>query len=250
MKPWSRARLIALAVAVEAASGVARAPRDAARAVDATPDRRYVGDGARAPRTTMQSSERPLRDRRTTRLSVVWLLVILLGPALRASADEIVPAGPGVGGAWEAGLRGSFQRLSDGIVTSEVSLGTFLGYYVHPALEPFVGLSLDFQDAHVPGGASVSGVNLSAGAGVRGSFELADRVRTYLALSPGLLLRTSDVTGFDSEDQLDFVASVQVGLQVVLVPRVALDVGFAYDRIFSGHGEDLLTVPLAVSFFF
>lgn len=199
-----------------------------------------------------QAAPRSIAARRR----VGWLAALaLVASATTASAQpapaegSVVPA-PGVVDSWEAGIRASYQRLSGAVVTSQVSVGTFLGYYVHPSLEPFASLALDFQDASIDGGASATAVNLSAGAGARASFELAERVRPYLALGPGLLLRTTDIDGFDAEDQLDFVLSVQTGLQVVLVPRVALDVGFAYDRIFSDEGEDLFTVPLAVSFFF
>ncbi len=206
-------------------------------------------------RATPRSTAAPRRAR--------WLVALALALALGAAsagasraADDADPdralgvPSPGVAGSWEAGLRASYQRLDGAVVNSQVSLGTFLGHYVHPNVEPFVGVSLDLQDARVDGGGSATAVNVSAGAGARVSVELAERVRPYLALSPGLLLRTTEIDGYDAEDQLDFVVSVQAGLQVVLVPRVALDVGFAYDRIFSDDGEDLFTVPLALSFFF
>ncbi|MBK7972322.1 MAG: porin family protein [Deltaproteobacteria bacterium] len=189
-------------------------------------------------------------ERRAPRIGATWLAwIAIVASALSAHAEPGVP-GAGVPESWEAGLRASYQRLSGTIVTSQVSVGTFLGYYVHPNVEPFLGVSLDFQDADAGRGSSATAVNVSAGAGARASFELAERLRPYLAFSPGLLLRTTDISGFDAEDQLDFVLSAQVGLQVELVPRVALDVGVAYDRIFSDGGEDLLTVPLGVSFFF
>ncbi|MFN7951833.1 MAG: hypothetical protein U0610_08900 [bacterium] len=177
---------------------------------------------------------------------------LLLGSLGHAQTPaELPPPGPGAPDAWELALRGSFQRLSDGVVSSQVQVGTLLGYYVHPNLEPFASFAVDFQRSEIPdGGASASATNLAFGAGLRASFEVADRLHPYLAGSPGLLLRTTDITGTESDDQLDFVASVQAGLQVVLVPRVVLDVAVAYDRIFSEHGEDLLTVPLSLGVFF
>lgn len=196
----------------------------------------------------------------TGSLRVGWLLTITFGIALASHAssaradsepgEEAEVSAPGVVGSWEAGLRASYQRLSGAVINSQVTVGSFLGYYLLSSVEPFVGLSLDFQDARVDGGGSATAVNLSFGAGARASFELAERVRPYLALSPGLLLRTTEIDRFDAEDQLDFVLSVQAGVQVVLVPRVALDVGFAYDRIFSDEGEDLYSVPIGLSFFF
>lgn len=209
-------------------------------------------------RATSRSTAAPRRARwllsRASSLALALAVGAVSAGGARA-ADDATPdqalevPSPGVAGSWEAGLRASYQRLDGLVVNSQVSLGTFLGYYVHPNVEPFVGVSLDFQDARVSG-ASATAINVSAGAGARASFELAERVRPYLAFSPGLLLRTTEIDGYDAEDRLDFVVSVQAGLQVVLVPRVALDVGFAYDRIFSDDGEDLFTVPLALSFFF
>ena len=166
-----------------------------------------------------------------------------------APSEPLAP-GPGVTGACELAFLGSYQRLSDGVISSQVRVGTLVGYYAPPNLEPFASFAVDFQDAHVPGGASASATDLAFGGGVRASFEIADRLHPYLLASPGLLLRTTDISGTESDDQLDFVASVQGGLQVVLVPRVVLDVAVAYDRIFSDHGEDLLTVPLTLAFFF
>lgn len=158
--------------------------------------------------------------------------------------------GPGVEGSWELALDGSFQRLSGGVVSSEIQVGTSLGRYVLSWLEPFIGASVRFEHLDGPAGSGGDATDASGGVGARASFEAVDRVRPYLSASPGFLLRSIDIRGVDSRTQVDFVLSVELGAQILLVPRVALDLGVAYDRIFSDRGEDLVTVPLGLSFYF
>ncbi len=159
-------------------------------------------------------------------------------------------AGPGVEGSWELGLDASFQRLSDGIVSTETRLATAVGWYGLTWLEPLLGISVDVQ--HLDGGHGANGTatQASMGLGARASTELIERVRGYLVASPGFLIRTTDTSGFDHAGQTDFSMSAGLGVQVVLVPHVALDLSFDYDRIFSHRGEDLLTVPIGLSVFF
>jgi hypothetical protein len=164
-------------------------------------------------------------------------------------AGQAVP-GVGVPGSWEAGLDASFQRLDGSIVSSEWRLGASLGYYCVSWLEPFAAVSLDIQQLDGGKGSEATATNVGAGAGLRASFEVVDRVHPYLSLSPGALVRTTDRSGFDHAGRTDFTASIEAGVQLVVVPRVAIDVGVGYQRIFSDQGEDLLTVPLGLSFFF
>lgn len=178
------------------------------------------------------------------------LLSLLLGlTSVCLAGEEEVPS-IGVPGSWEAGIEASFQRLDGSIVSTEWRLGASLGYYCLPWLEPFAALSLDIQQLDGGKGSQATATNIGGGAGARASFEIAGRVHPYLSLSPGFLVRTTDTSGFDDADQTDLTLSVEAGLQLVVVPRVAIDIGIGYERIFSDEGEDLLTVPLGLSFFF